>query len=29
MGVKYLEAFGDSKLIINQIKREYEFWHED
>ena len=24
MGVHYLEAYGDSKLIINQVKGEYE-----
>ena len=24
MGVRYLEAYGDSKLIINQVKGEYE-----
>ena len=29
MGVQYLEAYGDSKLIVNQIKREYEVHHED
>ena len=29
MGVKYLKAYGDSKLIINQIKGEYEVHHED
>ena len=29
IGVQYLEAYGDSKLIINQIKREYEVCHED
>jgi len=29
MGVIYLEAYGDSKLIINQIKGEYEVRHED
>jgi len=29
MGVRYLEAFGDSKLIFNQVKGEYEVWHED
>jgi len=29
MGVRYLEAYGDSKLIINQIKGEYEVRHED
>jgi len=28
MGVKYLEAYGDSKLIINHVKREYEVRHE-
>jgi len=27
MGVRYLEAYGDSKLIINQIKGEYEVSH--
>jgi len=29
MRVEYLEAYGDSKLIINQIKGEYEVHHED
>ena len=29
MGVRYLEAYGDSKLIINQVKGEYEVRHED
>ena len=29
MGVPYLEAYGDSKLIINQVKGEYEVCHED
>ena len=29
MGVRYLEAYGDSKLIINQVKGEYEVHHED
>jgi len=29
MGVRYLEAYGDSKLIINQVKDEYEVLHED
>ena len=29
MGVKYLEAYGDSKLIINQVNGEYEVRHED
>ena len=29
MGVQYLKAYGDSKLIINQVKGEYEVRHED
>ena len=29
MGVTYLEAYGDSKLIVNQIKWEDEVRHED
>jgi len=29
MGVRCLEAYGDSKLIINQVKGEYEVRHED
>jgi len=29
MGVWYLEAYGDSKLIISQVKGEYEVCHED
>ena len=29
MEVKYLEAYGDSKLIINQIKGEYKVRHEE
>jgi len=29
MGVQYLEAYGDSKLIISQVKGEYEVRHED
>ena len=29
MGVCYLEAYDDSKLIINQVKGEYEVRHED
>ena len=29
MGIHYLEAYGDSKLIVSQVKREYEVWHED
>ena len=27
MGVRYLEVYGDSKLIINQVKGEYEVRH--
>jgi len=29
MGVQYLEAYGDSKLIINQVKGVYKVRHED
>ena len=29
IGVWYLKAYGDSKLIINQVKGEYEVCHED
>ena len=29
MGVKYFEAYGDFKLKVNQIKREYKVGHED
>jgi len=29
IGVKNLEAYGDSKLIVNQVRREYEVRHED
>ena len=29
MGVRYLKAYGDSKLIINQVKGEYEARHGD
>jgi len=29
IGIKNLEAYGDSKLIINQIRGEYEVRHED
>ena len=29
MGVHYLEAYGDSKLDVNQVKGEYEVRHED
>ena len=29
MGVHYLEVYGDSKLIVNQVKEEYEVRHKD
>ena len=29
MGGRYLEAYDDSKLIINQVKGEYEVRHKD
>lgn len=29
MGVKYLEVYGNSKLIISQVKSEYEVRNED
>jgi len=29
IGVKYLEAYSDSKLVVNQVCREYEVRHED
>ena len=29
MRVRYLEVYGDSKLIINQVKGEYEVRHGD
>jgi len=29
IGVKNLEAYGDSKLIINQVRGEYEIRHEN
>jgi len=29
MGERYLQAYGDSKLIVNQVKGEYEVRHED
>jgi len=29
MGVRYLETYADSKLIVNQVKGEYEVRHED
>jgi len=27
--VMHLEAYGDSKLIVNQVKKKYEVRHED
>ena len=29
IGVKNLKTYGDSKLIVNQVRGEYEVWHED
>jgi len=29
IGVKNLEAYDDSKLIVNQVRGEYKVWHED
>ena len=29
IGVKNLEVYGDSKLIVNQVRGEYEVRHED
>jgi len=29
IGIKHLEAYGDSELIINQVRKEYEVWHGD
>ncbi|XP_020263167.1 uncharacterized protein LOC109839150 [Asparagus officinalis] len=29
MGIKYLEAYGDCKFIVNQIKGEYEVCHNN
>ena len=29
IGVKNLETYGDSKLIVNQVRGEYEVIHED
>ena len=29
MGVRYLEVYGDTKLIVNHVKGEYEVRHED
>ena len=29
MWARYFEAYGDSKLIVNQVKGEYEIRHED
>jgi len=28
IGVKNLEAYGDSKLIVNQVRGEYDVRHE-
>ena len=29
IGVRYLKAYSDSKLIVNQVRGEYEIRHED
>jgi len=29
IGIKHLKMHGDSKLIINQVRGEYEVWHKD
>jgi len=29
MGIRYLETYGDSKLIIYQVKEEFEVRHRD
>ena len=29
IGIKHLEVYGDSKLIVYQDRGEYEVWHED
>ena len=29
ISVKHLEAYSDSKLIVNQVHRDYKVWHED
>ena len=29
IGVKHLEAYGDSKLIVNQVQGKYEVRYED
>ena len=29
IGIKNLEAYGDSKLIVNQVRGEFEVRHED
>ena len=29
IGVRHLEAYGDSKLIVSQVRGEYEVRHED
>ena len=28
-GIKYIEVFGDSKLVINQLSYQYEVKHQD
>lgn len=29
VGVNNLEAYDDSMLVVNQVRREYVVWHED
>jgi len=29
IGIKNLKTYGDSKLIVNQVRGEYEVWHEN
>ena len=29
IGVRHLEAYGDSKFIVNQVREEYEVQYED
>jgi len=29
IGVRHLKAYGDSKLIVNQVRRKYKVQHED
>ena len=29
IGIKHLETYDDSKLIINQVRGDYEVQHED